>query len=126
MIYFLVYLFLEVLISVNISSEIGGLLTFIEIIFSALAGMSILINFRKTLMKDFAAVTVNKIDLQKLQNLNLFTFLGAILLIIPGFFTDILGILLQFTFLTTILVNRYDVKSQSTKFNYKNKKHMIK
>lgn len=51
MVYFLIYLFLEVLISVNISSAIGGLATFFEILASAFIGIAILVNFRNTLLK---------------------------------------------------------------------------
>ncbi len=121
MIYFLVYLFLEVLISVNISSAIGGLMTFFEIILSAFIGISILINFRKTLVANLTSVSYNVIDLQQFQNLNLFTLFGAILLIVPGFLTDILGILMQFSILTTMLVNRYQVKSHHQNNIYENK-----
>ncbi len=120
--YFVLYLFLEVIISVNISSYLGGLLTFVEIMFSAFIGISILLNFRKTLTQNMQAVSYNCIDLQQFQNLNLFTIFGAILLIIPGFFTDILGILMQFSVLTTMFVNRYNVKSGkcNTKFTQNN------
>ncbi len=111
MIYFIIYLFLEVLISVNISSAIGGLMTFVEIMLSAFIGISILINFRNTLIENMTAVSYNCIDLEQFQRLNLFTLFGAILLIIPGFLTDILGILMQFSILTSMLVNRYNVKS---------------
>lgn len=120
MIYFIVYLFLEVLISVNISSYLGGLMTFLEIMLSALIGISILINFRKTLVENFTAVSYNVIDLQQFQSLNLFTLFGAVLLIIPGFLTDILGVLMQFTILTTLFVNRYKVKSGNYNNNYEN------
>jgi 2-isopropylmalate synthase/UPF0716 protein FxsA len=115
MMYFIVYLFLEVLISVNISSTIGGLATFVEIIFSAFFGISILINFRKTLVENMTAVSYNCIDLEQFQRLNLFTLIGAILLIIPGFLTDILGILMQFSVFTSVIVNRYNVKSGNCK-----------
>ena len=118
MVYFLVYLFLEVLISVNISSSIGGLATFLEIILSALIGISILVNFRKTLVENMTAVSYNCIDLEQFQRLNLFTLFGAILLIIPGFLTDIIGILLQFSVVTSMIVNRYNVKSGNCKANY--------
>ncbi|MCX6076908.1 MAG: FxsA family protein [Campylobacterales bacterium] len=118
MLYFLVYLFLEVLISVNISSYLGGLMTFLEIILSAFIGMAILINFRKTLMENFTAVAYDCIDLEQFQKLNLFTLIGAILLILPGFLTDIIGILMQFTIFTTMLVNRYNVKSGKCKTNF--------
>lgn len=109
--YFLLYFFLEVLVSVNISSSLGGLLTFVEIMFSAFIGVSILVNFRATLAENMSAVSLNKIDLNQFQKLNLFTLIGAVLLIIPGFLTDILGLIMQFSVITSMLVNRYGVKS---------------
>jgi len=111
MLYFLLYLFLEVIVSVNISSSIGGLATFFEILLSAFLGISILLNFRTTLVENMRAVSYNCIDLEQFQRLNLFTLFGAILLIVPGFLTDIMGILLQFSSLTSMIVNRYNVKS---------------
>lgn len=121
MIYFLVYLFLEVIISVNISSHIGGLLTFFEIMLTALIGISILVNFRKTLFENLQAVSYSCIDFEQFQRLNLFTLFGAILLIVPGFFTDIIGLLMQFSIFTSMLVNRYNVKSDNCNVNYKTK-----
>ena len=118
MLYFIIYLFLEVIISVNISSAIGGLATFAEIMFSAFIGISILINFRKTLVENMTAVSYNCIDLEQFQRLNLFTLFGAILLIIPGFLTDILGVLLQFSVITSMIVNRYNVKSGNCNTSY--------
>jgi len=111
MFYFIIYLFLEVLVSVEISSAIGGLATFFEILFTAFIGISILINFRKTLVENMTAVSYSCIDLEEFQKLNLFTLIGAILLIVPGFLTDIVGILLQFSVFTSMIVNRYNVKS---------------
>jgi len=118
MLYFFIYLFLEVVISVNISSSIGGLWTFFEILFTAFIGISILINFRKTLVENMTAVNYNCIDLQQFQKLNLFTLIGAILLIVPGFLTDILGALMQFSVITSMIVNRYNVKSNNCKTSY--------
>lgn len=120
MIYFFAYLFLEVLISVNISSAIGGLATFFEILLSAFFGISILINFKSTLRENFTAVSYSCIDLKQFQSLNLFTIFGAILLILPGFLTDIIGVLLQFSVFTTMLVNRYNINSGKCKTNYEN------
>ncbi|MDD3060242.1 MAG: FxsA family protein [Sulfurimonas sp.] len=113
--YFLVYLLLEVLVSVNIASAIGGLATFFEILLSALIGIVILSNFRATLSENIRAVSSRQIDMSEFQSLNLFTIAGAILLIIPGFLTDIIGILLQFGVFTKMIVNRTHVKSQSNK-----------
>jgi UPF0716 family protein affecting phage T7 exclusion len=113
--YFLIYFFLEVIISVNISSSIGALLTFVEIMFSALVGISILVNFRSTLVENLSAVSYKQIDLLQFQKLNLFTLIGAVLLIVPGFLTDIIGVIMQFSVLTSMLVNRYAVKSKHYK-----------
>jgi 2-isopropylmalate synthase/UPF0716 protein FxsA len=117
--YFLVYLFLEVLVSVNISSAIGGLATFFEIMLSAFYGISILMNFRNTLMENMSAVSYSCIDLEQFQKLSLFTIFGGILLIIPGFLTDILGILFQFSAFTSMAVNRYNVKSGKCNTDFK-------
>lgn len=118
MIYFIAYLFLEVIISVNISSAIGGLATFFEIILSAFLGLVILINFKSTLRENLRAASYDCIDLVQFQSLNLFTIFGAVLLILPGFLTDIIGILLQFGVFTSMLVNRYNVKSGKCKTRY--------
>lgn len=112
MIYFVVYLFLEVLISVNISSVIGAFATFLEIIISAGFGIFILVNFKESLRENLTAVSYNCIDLEQFQKLNLFTLFGAILLIIPGFMTDIIGMLLQFSVFTTMVVNKYNVRNK--------------
>ncbi|MFA7610767.1 MAG: FxsA family protein, partial [Sulfurimonas sp.] len=94
---------------------IGGLATFFEIVISAFVGLMILANFKTTLRENFMAVSYNCIDLKEFQSLNLFTIIGAILLIVPGFLTDIIGSLLQFSIFTTMLVNRYNVKSNKCK-----------
>ena len=117
--YFLIYLFLEVIVSVNISSAIGGLSTFFEILLSAFVGISVLINFRKTLVENMTAVSYNCIDLNEFQRLNLFTLIGAILMIIPGFLTDIMGALMQFSVITSMFVNRYNAKSNHCNASYK-------
>lgn len=115
MLFFLIYLFLEVLVSTEISSYIGGLATFFEIIGSAMIGIAILMNFRTTFMQNLQAVSMQRIDLKEFQKLNLFTIIGAIFLILPGFLTDIIGILLQFSVITSMFVNQYNVKSTNYK-----------
>ncbi len=106
MIYFLIYLALEVFVSVNISSAIGAFATFLEIIFSAIVGFILLANFRNTFADSMIALQKRSISFEEFQRLNTFSLLGAILLIIPGFFTDIVGILLQFTFFATIFARK--------------------
>jgi 2-isopropylmalate synthase/UPF0716 protein FxsA len=126
MIYFIVYLFLEVLISVNISSQIGGLATFFEIVASAFIGLSILMNFKKTLVENMTAFSYTCIDLEQFQRLNLFTLFGAILLTVPGFLTDIMGVILQFSVFTSMIVNRYNVKSNSCNSSFSEQENLKK
>ena len=116
--YFVVYLFLEVIISVNISSLMGGLLTFVEIVFTAFLGIAIIINYKNIIVDNLSAISSNYKDLQQLKNLNLFVPIGAVLLIMPGFFTDGIGVILQFSILTNLFVNRYNVKSKTSNTDY--------
>jgi UPF0716 family protein affecting phage T7 exclusion len=111
MIYFIAYLFLEVMISVDLASRIGGLYTFLELMVSAMAGVVLLVNFRTTLMANMHAFSMQKIDMEEFQRLNIFAIVGAIFLILPGFLTDIIGVLLQFSVFTKMLVNRFTAKS---------------
>ncbi|NPA81090.1 MAG: FxsA family protein [Epsilonproteobacteria bacterium] len=106
MIYFLIYLFLEVVISVNIASKIGGVATFFELILSAALGFFLLSNSRYTVFESMRSLANGEITIEEFNKLNLFSMLGAILLILPGFFSDILGILLQFSFFGTLFAKK--------------------
>ena len=119
MLYFILYLFLEVMVSVNLSSQIGGFNTFLELLGSAFLGFVLLLNFRDTFFENMQGVMTQSIDVQEFQRLNIFALLGAIFLILPGFLTDMIGILLQFSVVTKMLVNRFTAKS-----TYQNNSHM--
>ncbi len=106
MIYFVLYIFLEVMISTKIASAIGGFSTFLEIIVSAMIGFSLIANFRYTFFESLNALNNRTISIEEFQKLNAFSLLGAILLILPGFFSDILGVLLQFSFFATLCARK--------------------
>lgn len=106
MIYFLIYLFLEITLSVEIASKIGGLYTFLEVIFSAFFGLFLLTNFKYTLGSNMAMIFSGEMDIKEFQRLSLFAILGAFLLIVPGFFSDILGVLLQFSAFGTFFARK--------------------
>ncbi len=106
MVYFLLYILLETLITVNISSKIGGFATFLEIVFSAIVGLFLLTNFRYTLANNAMMLFSKEISIEEFQKLSIFSFLGAVLLIIPGFFSDILGVLLQFSTIGTFFAKK--------------------
>lgn len=118
MIYFLIYLFLEVTISVNIASQIGAFATFAEIVISAILGFGLLANFRYTFFETMQALNNRTISIEEFQKLNAFSVIGALLLILPGFFSDILGILLQFSFFATIFARKIlNINNKPEKFN---------
>jgi 2-isopropylmalate synthase/UPF0716 protein FxsA len=110
MIYFLIYLFLEVFLTIEIASKIGGLATFLEILGSGFLGIFILMNFRHALSENLDALRTRQIDMQGFSNRNIMGLLGAILLILPGFLSDLIGILMQFSLLGTLIINRFTRK----------------
>ena len=119
MIYFLIYLFLEVSVSMNIASSIGAFATFAEIIFSAFVGFILIANFRVTLVQSMQALMSKSISVEAFQRLNIFTILGAILLILPGFLSDIIGICLQFSFFATLFASKIlhkDITTENQNF----------
>ncbi len=110
MIYFLIYLFLEVFITIELASLIGGLATFLEIVASAFVGIFILMNFRHAFVENLEALRTRQIDVQGFSNRNLAGLFGAILLILPGFLGDCIGVLMQFSLMSTLIVNRFSRK----------------
>ena len=113
MIYFIIYLFLEVMISSSASSAIGGLNTFLWIVISAVIGISILKNFKYSLMENIQKARTGQITQEEFIKTNVGRAIGALLLIIPGFFTDMLGILLQFGLLVSIFSKVFSFKTES-------------
>lgn len=112
MIYFLLYLLFEVLLSVEIASIIGGLNTFLEIIVSALLGIFLIKNFGATIMFNLTEFMGGGMSLNSFKNRNLFPFVGAILIILPGFLGDIVGLLLQLDFITDMISENQDEKKK--------------
>lgn len=110
MIYFMIYLFLEVITTINIASRIGGVATFVEIIGSGVLGILILLNFRHTLSENINALRMRQIDTEGFMQRNLMGLLGAILLILPGFLGDIIGALMMLSLILKLLINRFTRK----------------
>lgn len=107
MIYFFIYLFIEVLVSVQIASYLGGIGTFIEIMLSGFIGIALLANVKSTMMESFKAMSNNCISMKEFQELNIFALLGAVLLILPGLLSDMIGVLMQFSVFTGLIISRY-------------------
>lgn len=112
MIYILIYLFIETLVSVEIASQIGGLNTFFEIVISALLGIYFLKTLHENVVDDIVELAKGEISFSQFTSRTIWRAVGAVLLIVPGFFTDILGILFQLSFITDAVVNIFTPKSR--------------
>ena len=121
MVFVLLYILLETLITVNIASKLGGFATFIEIVVSAFVGLFLLTNFRYTLANNAMMLFSREIDSDEFIKNNIYSFIGAVLLIVPGFFSDMLGVLLQFSTVGTFIARRvFKIKPKEKDFkNYK-------
>ena len=107
MIYIFLYLFLEVMISTYFASLFGGIFTFFEIVITAFIGVFLLKNFKYSLMANMKNFAKGEMSQSEFVTNNVANALGAVLLIIPGYFTDILGILLQFSIFTLLFTKLF-------------------
>jgi len=113
-IYFLIYLFIEVMISSFFAGQIGGLNTFLEILISAFIGIYILKSFKYSLNENIEKIRTGKITQDEFIKTNASKSFGALLLIVPGFFTDIVGLLLQFGLFVVIVGKIFAVNPRNT------------
>lgn len=105
---FFAYLFVEVLLSVQVANVLGGLGVFSEIMLSGFVGLALLLNVKTTMVESLKAMSNNCITIQEFQELNIFALLGAVLLILPGILSDVIGILMQFSVFTALIVSRFN------------------
>ncbi|NLO16865.1 MAG: FxsA family protein [Arcobacter butzleri] len=117
-IYLLLYLFFEVLISTSIASSLGGVLTFVEIIFSAVLGMYIIKNMNTSIAYSLQKLRQKEITQEEFSKINLASFIGAVLLIVQGFLTDIIGLLLQLNFIANIVFSKIIIKDSNSYYSY--------
>jgi UPF0716 family protein affecting phage T7 exclusion len=127
--YFILYIFIEVMVSSTIAGEIGGLMTFLELIISAILGIFLLQNFKFSLVDKIKSVREGQLTKEEFVKSSVGAAIGSILLIMPGFFTDIFGLLLQFSIFTIIFTKIFRFRKQkennfgynsSNNYNYSN------
>lgn len=98
MLYFLVYLFFEILVTYEFAKLFTPFGLFLEVLFSAIVGVIIIRDLNFSLFENIQRVLRREITEQEFISIGLFRFVGAIFLIIPGVLTDIIGILFMFEF----------------------------
>jgi len=100
MIFLLVpFFFIELYLSLKTGEEIGFAWSAIWIMGSFMLGMALLKRSSLTMMNNMNAMRQGKLDVRKFQNAGMSYFIGSILLMIPGVFSDFLGVIaLAYTF----------------------------
>jgi UPF0716 family protein affecting phage T7 exclusion len=96
LIYFLVYLFLEILFSYEFARIFTPFGLFLEVLISAGVGVYILRTLHFSLSVEMQRVFRREISEEEFVTAGLFKLIGAFLLIIPGVFSDLVGILFLF------------------------------
>jgi 2-isopropylmalate synthase/UPF0716 protein FxsA len=111
------------MVSSSFASQIGGLNTFFEIIVSAIIGIYLLQNFKFSLQESIQKAQTGQITQEEFVKTNVGRAIGAVLLIIPGFFTDIVGIALQFGFLTILFSKIFKFKKKEDNYTHQSSYH---
>jgi len=93
LIYFLLYLFLEILFSYEFAKVFTPFGLFLEVLVTAGVGAYILKTLHLSLFSEMQRVFYKEITEEEFVTAGLFKLIGAFLLIIPGVFSDILGVL---------------------------------
>jgi UPF0716 family protein affecting phage T7 exclusion len=96
MIYFLIYLFVEIFVSYEFTKIFTPFGMFLEILASAVLGLMLIRTLNFSLAESMQRMMHREISQEEFISIGMFKFVGAILLVIPGVFTDILGLLMQF------------------------------
>lgn len=119
---FLLYIFIEVVVTINLGGKIGGWNTFLEIIITAIIGSIIIANFKKVLMESMMAIMAKQLNSENMVTGNILALIGAVLLILPGFFSDVIGLFLQLGFIQNFIARRIKVpQTQTQQQNYTHK-----
>jgi len=86
------FFLLELYLSLKTGETIGFFWSVVWIISSAVIGMILLQNSPHAIMGQMQSVQRGKLNLKKFQDASMSYFIGSILLIIPGVFSDFLGV----------------------------------
>ena len=90
------FFFIELYLSLKTGESIGFLWSVVWIMVSFMFGMFLLKKSPQTIIENMQSVKQGKLNNERFRNANLSYFMGAILLIIPGVFSDLLGVILFF------------------------------
>jgi UPF0716 family protein affecting phage T7 exclusion len=95
-IYFLVYLFFEILFSYEFARMFTPFGLFLEIILTAFAGIAIIRSLNFSMAQSLQRVMRREITEEEFISIGLFKLIGGILIFVPGVFSDTVGLLFMF------------------------------
>ena len=116
---------IEIYLFIKVGSQIGALNTILLILTTAVVGIWYArYEGFNTLRSGMSQLIKNEIPLYEIVSGAAIAF-AALLLIMPGFATDIIGILLVFPITRKIILNKYSKKYSTKNKNNGNKKNYI-
>ena len=86
------YLFVEIYLSLYVGERIGVLGAVLWTVATMLVGIALLKNAPFAMMNTMTAMHLGRMDLQRFGDATFAYFIGALLLIVPGVFSDLLGV----------------------------------
>lgn len=118
------FFLLELYLSLKTGEAIGFWWSVVWIVLSFALGMMLLQKYPQTLMGNMQSIKQGKLDIRRFQNVSMSYFIAAVLLIIPGVFSDFLGIIALFYTLYLQFVVKITPK-QTTHFTKQGDDHVI-
>jgi len=116
---------IEIYLFIKVGSEIGALNTILLIVTTAVVGIWYArYEGFNTLRSGMSQLVKNELPLYEIVSGAAIAF-AALLLILPGFATDIIGILLVFPITRKIILSKYSKKYSTKNKNNGNKKNYI-
>lgn len=118
------FAFIELYLSLKTGETIGFFWSVVWIILSFALGIVLLQKSSQTMMGNMQSMRQGKLDVRRFQNASMSYFIGAILLIIPGVFSDLLGVIALFYTLYLQFMAKI-TPEQTTHFTKQGDEHVI-
>tara|TARA_B100000900_G_scaffold14538_1_gene11660 strand:- start:198 stop:605 length:408 start_codon:yes stop_codon:yes gene_type:complete len=111
----------ELILFIEVGSHIGSINVILSIIFTIFLGYYLIKRKLRTISLGMLNLN-NMHDVYAQYRTGIYSFLGGILLIIPGYLTDIIGFIILLPFLRPKISHYFEsrYKSESSKHNKKN------
>ena len=120
---FLLLPIIELIIFIEVGSYIGSFNVIISIISTIFLGYYLIKSKIKNI--SFSMMNIPNIqDIYQQYESSIYSFLAGVLLIVPGYLTDLIGLILLLPFLRPQLSNYFNFKRQSNRSN-SNKSNII-